>query len=81
MLIDSFILQSPKYNYNEDYLDEEEAILNVFQSTFDKKDMQDDFDTDYLYYLNNPNSKDLSHWLCLDCCFLSFSGHTVYIRK
>ena len=59
MLIDSFILQSPKYNYNEDYLDEEEAILNVFQSTFDKKDMQDDFDTDYLYYLNNPNSKDL----------------------
>ena len=59
MINDSFILQSPKCNYNEDFLDEEEAILNVFQSTFDKRDMQDDFDMNYLYYLNNPNSKDL----------------------
>ena len=59
MINDSFILQSPKDNYNEDYLDEEEAIFNLFQSTFDKRDMQDDFDMDYIYYLNKPNSKDL----------------------
>ena len=59
MINDSFILQSPKDNYNEDYLDEDEAIFKVFQSSFDKRDMQDDFDMDYLYYLNNQNSKDL----------------------
>ena len=35
------------------------AIFNIFQSTFEKRDMQDDFDMDYLYYLNKPNSKDL----------------------
>ena len=59
MINDSFILQSPKDNSNEDYLDEEEAIFNIFQSTFGERDMQDDFDMDYLYYLNKPNSKDL----------------------
>ena len=59
MINDSFILQSPKDNFNEDNLDEEEAVFKVFQSSFDKEDMQDDFDMDYLYYLNNPNSKDL----------------------
>ena len=58
MINDSFILQSPKDNYNEDYLDDEEAIFNIFQSTFDKKDMQDDIDMD-LYYFNNANSKNL----------------------
>jgi len=59
MINDSFILQSPKDNFNEDNIDEEEAVFKVFQSSFDKEDMQDDFDMDYLYYLNNPNSKDL----------------------
>ena len=41
MINDSFILQSPKDNSNEDYLDEEEAIFNIFQSTFGERDMQD----------------------------------------
>lgn len=58
MINESFIFQSPKFNSDEDYLNEEEAIFKVFQSTFDKGDMQDDFDIDYLYYLNNQNSKD-----------------------
>ena len=39
MINDSFILQSPKDNYNEDYINDEEAIFNIFQSTFYKKDM------------------------------------------
>ena len=57
MINDYFILQSPKDNYNEDYLDDEEAIFNVFQSTLDKKDMQDDIDMDLYYF--NTNSKNL----------------------
>lgn len=53
------MLQSPKRNYDDEYLNEEEAIFNIFQSSFDKRDMQDDFDMDYLYCLNNPNSNKL----------------------
>jgi len=59
MINESFIFQSPRSNSDEDYLNEEEAIFKVFQSTLDKGDMQDDFDMDYLYYLNNQNSKDI----------------------